>query len=150
MTTEAGASLTRPPVHYDPGNDLALLRIDAPLPALEIASEQRRGDRRRRPRLSGKRPLRVDPGPLGDTRNVLSEDSYGRGPIRRRIAFLRGSVRSGNSGGPMVDSARQGPGDRLRRDHLGPGRGSPSPTKSSKLALGDDAVDRSTPGLAPS
>jgi S1-C subfamily serine protease len=36
---------------------------------------------------------------------VLSEDSYGRGPFQRRIAFLRGSVRSGNSGGPMVDPA---------------------------------------------
>ena len=50
-------------------------------------------------------PLRRAPARLGDTRTVLSEDSYGRGPFQRRIAFLRGSVRSGNSGGPIVDSA---------------------------------------------
>ena len=35
---------------------------------------------------------------------MISEDSYGDGPIQRPIAFLRGSVRSGNSGGPLVDS----------------------------------------------
>ena len=36
---------------------------------------------------------------------MISEDSYGNGPIQRPIAFLRGSVRSGNSGGPLVDPA---------------------------------------------
>ena len=50
-------------------------------------------------------PYAATPARLGDTSTVLSEDSYGRGPFQRRIAFLRGSVRSGNSGGPMVDSA---------------------------------------------
>jgi S1-C subfamily serine protease len=35
---------------------------------------------------------------------VISEDSYGRGPVRRPISSLRGSVLSGNSGGPLVDS----------------------------------------------
>ncbi len=48
-------------------------------------------------------PYALTPARLGDTRTVLSEDSYGRGPFERSIAFLRGSVRSGNSGGPMVD-----------------------------------------------
>ena len=32
-----------------------------------------------------------------------TQDAYGRGPVRRRITALRGLVRSGNSGGPMVD-----------------------------------------------
>ena len=35
---------------------------------------------------------------------MISEDSYGRGPIRRSISSLRGAVRSGNSGGPIVDT----------------------------------------------
>ena len=47
VTTEAGASLDATPVHYDPDNDLALLRIDAPIPALEIAPERRARHRRR-------------------------------------------------------------------------------------------------------
>jgi S1-C subfamily serine protease len=36
---------------------------------------------------------------------VVSEDSYGRGPVRRELTALRGEIRSGNSGGPMVDGA---------------------------------------------
>ena len=34
---------------------------------------------------------------------MLTQDAYGRGPVSRRITSLRGLVRSGNSGGPMVD-----------------------------------------------
>jgi len=46
----------------------------------------------------------VQPGRLGQTSTVITQDAYGRGPIRRRITSLRGLVRSGNSGGPMVDA----------------------------------------------
>ena len=49
-------------------------------------------------------PYAAAPARLGETRETISEDSYGRGPIRRPIASLRGSVRSGNSGGPLVDN----------------------------------------------
>jgi S1-C subfamily serine protease len=45
----------------------------------------------------------VRPGRIGETREVVSQDAYGRGPVRRQITSLRGAVRSGNSGGPMVD-----------------------------------------------
>ena len=34
---------------------------------------------------------------------MISEDSYGRGPVERRMTPFRGVVRSGNSGGPVVD-----------------------------------------------
>jgi S1-C subfamily serine protease len=37
------------------------------------------------------------------TRRVQSADAYGRGPVVRSMTALRGLVRSGNSGGPMVD-----------------------------------------------
>jgi S1-C subfamily serine protease len=49
-------------------------------------------------------PFDVRPGRIGVTREVVSQDAYGRGPVRRRIASLRGRVRPGNSGGPMVDA----------------------------------------------
>ena len=42
-------------------------------------------------------------GRLGQTREVITQDAYGHGPVRRPITSLRGVVRSGNSGGPMVD-----------------------------------------------
>ena len=51
-------------------------------------------------------PYAPAPARFGETRDVVSEDSYGRGPIQRaRSASLRGAVRSGNSGGPLVDAA---------------------------------------------
>jgi len=45
----------------------------------------------------------ISPARLGSTDFVISEDSYGRGPISRQLTAIRGEVRSGNSGGPMVD-----------------------------------------------
>ena len=41
---------------------------------------------------------------LGRTGTVISEDSYGRGPIERSMTPFRGLVRNGNSGGPVVDA----------------------------------------------
>lgn len=105
VTTIDGASLDATPVHYDPSNDLALLRIDAPsLPALEIAPDTRRGAAGAVLGYPENGPYAVAVARIGDTSDVISEDSYGEGPIQRSIAFLRGSVRSGNSGGPLVDS----------------------------------------------
>jgi len=48
-------------------------------------------------------PYTVRAGRLGHTRPVVSEDALGRGPIRRSVTTFRGRVRSGNSGGPLVD-----------------------------------------------
>ena len=45
----------------------------------------------------------MQPGRLGPTVTATTQDAYGRGPIQRRITTLRGQVRHGNSGGPMVD-----------------------------------------------
>jgi S1-C subfamily serine protease len=104
VTTGDGASLEAVAVHYDTANDLAVLRIDAAIPALPIASRPRRGQTGAVLGYPENGPYALAPARLGDTRTVLSEDAYGRGPFRRRIAFLRGAVRSGNSGGPLVDS----------------------------------------------
>jgi S1-C subfamily serine protease len=104
VTTGDGASLDAVPVHYDPVNDLAVLRIEAPIPALPIASAPRQGAPGAVLGYPENGPYALTPARFGDTRAVLSEDSYGRGPFKRRIAFVRGRVRSGNSGGPMVDA----------------------------------------------
>jgi len=50
-------------------------------------------------------PYDVQPGRLGPTETVLSQDARGRGPVRRPITAVRGLVRSGNSGGPVVDTS---------------------------------------------
>lgn len=104
ITTAGGASLPVTAVHYDPENDLALLRVDADLPVLPIAPDPTSGTAGAVLGYPENGPYAVAPARLGETRDTISEDSYGRGPLRRPIASLRGSVRSGNSGGPMVDA----------------------------------------------
>ncbi len=104
VTTQDGASFDATPVHYDPHNDLALLRIGANLPALPIAPDPKRGTAGAVLGYPENGPYAVAAARLGDTREVTSEDSYGHGPTPRTIASLRGNVRSGNSGGPLVDS----------------------------------------------
>lgn len=104
VTTQGGASLDATPVRYDPGDDIAVLRIGADLPSLEIAADPRRGARAAVLGYPENGPYAVAPARFGETSEVISEDSYGRGPIDRTIASLRGGVKSGNSGGPIVDS----------------------------------------------
>jgi S1-C subfamily serine protease len=104
VTTVDGATLEAEPVQYDPDNDLALLRIDAPLPVLEIATDPHRGSPGAVLGYPENGPYAVTAARLGEISTVLSENSYGNGPIDRSIASLRGHVRSGNSGGPLVDS----------------------------------------------
>jgi len=104
VTTVDGASLDATPVRYDPDNDLALLRIDPSVPAMEMAPDPRRGTGGAVLGYPENGPYALSPARLGDTSPTIGEDAYGNGPIHRSIAFLRGSVRSGNSGGPLVDS----------------------------------------------
>ncbi|HWB70121.1 MAG TPA: MarP family serine protease [Solirubrobacterales bacterium] len=104
VTTQDGASLAATPVHYDPENDLALLRVGASIPTLSLAPDPKRGEAGAVLGYPENGPYTATPARFGETEEVISEDSYGRGPISRSIAYLRGAVRSGNSGGPMVDS----------------------------------------------
>jgi S1-C subfamily serine protease len=91
-------------VHFDPRNDLAILRVNGlgakPLPLADDISAGTSAAILGFP-LNG--PFDVRPGRLGPTRRVRSSDAYGRGPVERSMTALRGLVRSGNSGGPMVD-----------------------------------------------
>jgi S1-C subfamily serine protease len=91
-------------IRFDPKNDLAVLRVDGlsatPLP---IASDPAAGTSAAILGFPLNGPYDVRPGRLGQTRDVVTQDAYGRGPVRRKIVSLRGLVRSGNSGGPMVD-----------------------------------------------
>ena len=91
------------PVHYDPANDIAVLRTDdlaEPIPIMSNPQSGTTGAVLGYPENGG---LTVSPARLGATEEVISEDSYGRGPIRRELTALRGAVKRGNSGGPLVD-----------------------------------------------
>src|SRR4051795_7606517 len=92
-------------VAFDPRNDIAVLRVKGlDAPALQLASEPRSGTAAAILGFPGNGPFDVRAGRLGETRDVITQDAYGNGPVRRSIASLRGAVRSGNSGGPMIDA----------------------------------------------
>ena len=42
---------------------------------------------------------------IGRVMPVLGDDAYGSGPVSRNVLILRGVVRPGNSGGPVIDSS---------------------------------------------
>jgi len=96
-------------IHYDPDNDLAILRSSgiSGTPALEVDASAPEGTSAAILGFPENGPFTVRAGRLGATQTVSSQDSYGRGPLQRRITSLRGRVRSGNSGGPMVDGRGQ-------------------------------------------
>jgi S1-C subfamily serine protease len=52
-------------------------------------------------------PFNAQPGRIGQTRDVETENAYGQGPVLRSVTELRGVVRPGNSGGPIVSSSGQ-------------------------------------------
>ena len=92
-------------IWYDPRNDLAILRSSGieGTPALALREDARAGTSAAVVGYPGNGPLDIRPARLGETTTVVSQDSYGRGPVRRRVTALRGRVRSGNSGGPLID-----------------------------------------------
>src|SRR5437588_12818120 len=65
----------------------------------------------------------VRPARLGATTVVITQDAYGRGPVERKVTSLRGLVRSGNSGGPLVDSRGRVLGTIFAATTGGPRRG---------------------------
>jgi hypothetical protein len=103
VTTQTGVELEATAVYYQPEDDLALLRVDARLPTLPISAERQVGSPAAVLGYPENGPFTVTPARIGETRDTLSEDSYGRGPIERTITSLGGDVRSGNSGGPLLD-----------------------------------------------
>jgi S1-C subfamily serine protease len=100
-----GAHLQATPIFFDPHDDIAVLRVSGLFgtPALRLntsASTRTSGAILGFPHDG---PYDVEPARLGSTTAVLTQDAYGRGPVRRQITSFRGLVRSGNSGGPVVD-----------------------------------------------
>ncbi|HWC07561.1 MAG TPA: trypsin-like peptidase domain-containing protein, partial [Solirubrobacterales bacterium] len=104
VTTQDGVELDAEPVYYSPADDLALLRVGAEIPVLEISHRSEEGRRAAVLGYPENGPYALTPARVGETRETISEDSYGRGPVERDIIALGGRVRSGNSGGPVVDA----------------------------------------------
>ena len=90
-------------VAFDERNDLAVLRVDGlDAPALRLADDPQSGTAGAILGYPRDGPYDVRAARLGATQTVVSQDAYGNGPLRRSMTALRGVVRSGNSGGPVV------------------------------------------------
>lgn len=106
-TVEVGGRSPSLPVHvlaYDPRDDVAVLGV-AGLegPALELVSEPSSGEAGAILGYPENGALDVRSARIGRTQTVLTDDAYGNGSVHRLLTPLRGLVRPGNSGGPLVD-----------------------------------------------
>jgi S1-C subfamily serine protease len=103
-STSDGTELDAEAVHYDPENDFALLSVSGlDAPSLPLAERAAQGTAAAVLGYPENGPYSVAPARIGTTAEVVSQDSYGRGPVRREMTAFRAEVRSGNSGGPVVD-----------------------------------------------
>ena len=101
-----GSTVSAEVVLYDPDLDVAVLALDTSgLPSLTFDTqvEEREGVAILGYPLDG--PYDVQPGRVRAEQRLRSPDIYGDGSVIREVFSLRGLVRPGNSGGPIVTSA---------------------------------------------
>ena len=95
-------------IGFDAHDDIAVLRVPGlHEPVLHLASSAKPGTAAAILGYPLDGPFDKQPGRLGQTEEVSTEDAYGNGPVLRSITALRGRVRPGNSGGPMVGRGGQ-------------------------------------------
>jgi S1-C subfamily serine protease len=106
-TVEVGGnqpSLQAEPIAFEPQHDIAVLHVpELNLPSLSFASSTSSGTPGAILGYPENGPFDVQPGRIGVTQNVITQNAYGQGPVTRLLTPLRGLVRPGNSGGPLVD-----------------------------------------------
>jgi len=96
-------SLPAQPIEFDPTDDVAVLRVPGlGLPALSLGPDPASGTSGAILGYPQNGPFDVEPGRIGRTQAVVTQNAYGQGPVTRRLTPLRGLVRPGNSGGPVV------------------------------------------------
>jgi uncharacterized membrane protein required for colicin V production len=93
-------------VAFDSHNDIAVLRVPGlSRRPLALARAAPSGTSAAVLGYPEDGPFNAQPARLGTTAPVRTEDAFGDGPVVRTIVSLRGVIRPGNSGGPVVDAA---------------------------------------------
>lgn len=93
-------------VAFDSHDDIAVLRVPGlRLTPLPIAGSAPTGQAVAILGYPEDGPFVAEPGRVGETQATRTDDAYGDGPVIRQITSLRGLVRPGNSGGPLVNAA---------------------------------------------
>lgn len=105
---ELGGSTTGAAVvYYDPDIDVAVLRVESGnLPALGFG-EARPEEGVAIAGYPQDGPYDVEPGRIRADQRLRSPDIYGEGTVIREVLSLRGLVRPGNSGGPVLSRRGQ-------------------------------------------
>jgi S1-C subfamily serine protease len=95
-------------VDFDPHDDIAVLRVpEIDERPLSFSPRVRAGTPAAILGYPLDGPFDLEPGRIGQTEVATTEDAYGNGPVQRSIEPLRGRVRPGNSGGPLVTGSGQ-------------------------------------------
>jgi S1-C subfamily serine protease len=142
-----GPKLRAHAIAFETKDDIAVLRVDGlggrALPMTPDAPPGRSAAIVGFPRNGG---LDIRAARLGGTRQVISQDAYGRGPVTRSMLSFRGLVRHGNSGGPLVDGQGRVEGTVFAAISGGRRRGGfavPNPIVRQILATANHTVDTS-------
>ena len=92
-------------VFFDEGLDIAVLAVDdKERPALRFAGGARPGDAAAVLGYPEDGPYTVAAARIRDRQRLRSPDIYGEGAVVREVFSVRGVIRPGNSGGPLVSS----------------------------------------------
>jgi S1-C subfamily serine protease len=93
-------------IAFDPTDDVAVLRVPGlNLPSLGFATSTPSGRGGAVLGYPENGPFDARAARIGSTQQIITDDAYGNGPVSRLLTPLRGLVRPGNSGGPLVDSS---------------------------------------------
>jgi len=91
-------------IAFDPTDDVAVLRVPGlNLPSLALAQSSPPGRAGAVLGYPENGSFDARAARIGTTQRILTDDAYGDGPVSRLLTPLRGLVRPGNSGGPLVD-----------------------------------------------
>jgi S1-C subfamily serine protease len=89
-------------VYYNPDIDIAILDVDIDGPTVKFDDT----GKEKQPAVvlgyPNDGPFDAQPARIRAQRNLRSPDIYGRGTVTREVFSVRGKVRPGNSGGPLV------------------------------------------------
>ena len=104
VQSQSDRRLAAEPIAFDSKNDVAVLRVpDLSARALPMA-EPEEGASVAIVGYPLNGPLDAEPGRVGRTATILTDDAYGEGPVTRTVTSIGGKGRHGNSGGPAVDT----------------------------------------------
>ncbi len=132
-------------VSFDKTNDIAVLRVSGLTAAPLRLADAVEGTPSGLLGYPGNGPYAETPVRVGRVVQLVGRDAYGNFPTIRRVTTIRGTIRSGNSGGPVVDAyGRVITTVFAQRARTDGGYGVPTDVVRAAIARGRHRADRDT------